>query len=81
VTLLLEFLDSFHGTGPEFCRIARDAGFARAFHARDAAIERGDQLEQFTNGFGRRYSHGRRACEPVPERPPFQISPQVVQRQ
>jgi hypothetical protein len=48
---------------------------------RNAAIERGDQFEQLTNGLGRRYRHGGPGCAPVTERVPFQISPHVMQRQ
>jgi hypothetical protein len=81
VPLSLEFLDPFHGPDLEFCRIARDGGFARAFHPRDAAIERRDQFEQLANGLSRRYRHGGLACELVTERVPFQISPHVMQRQ
>ena len=41
-TVSLEFLDPFDGPSLEFCRIAHDGGFARAFHARDPVIERGE---------------------------------------
>jgi hypothetical protein len=80
-TVSLEFLDPFHGPSLEFCGIARDGGFACAFHARDPAIERGDEFEQLTDGFGRGYRHRGSACGRVTERLPFQISPHLKQRQ
>jgi hypothetical protein len=61
----LEFLDPSQGSTFQRRCVAGDIRLARSFHARDAAFERGDQLEELTNGMGRRYRHERPSREPV----------------
>jgi hypothetical protein len=48
----LELFDAFQGTFLECRRFACDRGFAGSLHLRNAAIEGGNQLEQFTDGSG-----------------------------
>jgi hypothetical protein len=66
---------------PQRRRIARDDFLAGLFAARDAPVQRRDQLLELTNQFGRVYRHRWSRLGVLPRRAAFQISPQPPQRQ
>jgi hypothetical protein len=76
-----ELRDALQSLGLEGCRIPRDRDLARSLHMRDAAIESGNQLEQFTNEWRRLQRHPLAPCRGVCDRETFQTSPQRVHRQ
>lgn len=66
---------------PQRRRIARDDGLARLLAARDAPIQRRDQLFELANEFRCVYRHRWSRLGVLPRRAAFQISPQPPQRQ
>jgi hypothetical protein len=79
--LAFEFVDALQRSSFQGRRVTRDRRLADALHLRHAAIERGDQLQQFTHDSGSRHRHPYAPRRSVCDRDTFHISPHFMQRQ
>lgn len=72
-----ELLESLQGTFAKQRRVPCNVGFARSLDARDAAIERGDQLVELPHEIDVLYRHELTPLRTSVRRAAFQISPQL----